>query len=114
MPAAFVKTEPACGAWCVGRRIELPSSVSARRPYIMWATDHSGLQRRTAFTSRQAQMTDETERIVQQSQDLIGALRREREDLLEQIRKSQATIAASQQLIKRLDEVLAKAENPKS
>jgi ABC-type transporter Mla subunit MlaD len=58
-------------------------------------------------------MTDEAERIVKQSQDLIGALRRDRDDLVDQIQKSQETIASSQQLIKRLNEVLAKAENPK-
>jgi hypothetical protein len=57
-------------------------------------------------------MTDESEQVVRQSQDLIRALRRERDDLLDQIRRSQETIASSQQLIKRLDEVLAKAENP--
>jgi ATP-dependent exoDNAse (exonuclease V) alpha subunit len=55
-------------------------------------------------------MADDTEQVVQQSQDLIGALRRERDDLLDQIRKSQETIATSQRLVKRLDEILAEAE----
>jgi hypothetical protein len=55
-------------------------------------------------------MADDTEQVVQQSQDLIGALRRQRDDLLDQIRKSQETIASSQRLVKRLDEILAEAE----
>jgi hypothetical protein len=63
-----------------------------------------------AFASRQVQMADDTEQVVQQSQDLIGALRRQRDDLLDQIRKSQETIASSQRLVKRLDEILAEAE----
>jgi hypothetical protein len=65
---------------------------------------------RIAFASRQVQMADDTEQVVQQSQDLIGALRRQRDDLLDQIRKSQETIASSQRLVKRLDEILAEAE----
>jgi hypothetical protein len=42
--------------------------------------------------------------------EYLETIRRERETLLLQIKDSQATIARSQELIRRLDELLAKAE----
>jgi hypothetical protein len=39
----------------------------------------------------------------------LDALRRERESLIDQIRRSQETIERSQELIKQLDELLAKS-----
>jgi hypothetical protein len=42
--------------------------------------------------------------------EYLEAIRRERGVLLQQIKDSQATIARSQELIRRLDELLAKAE----
>jgi hypothetical protein len=44
----------------------------------------------------------------------IESLRRDRELLLEQIRRSQETIARSEQLLKRIDEVLARSEPHKT
>jgi hypothetical protein len=112
--AAFVKTEAARGGGGAAARLSngCLSRPATRSYMVMQGTGPSRFPSRIAFAPRQVQMTDEPEQIARQSQDLIGALRRERDDLLDQIRKSQETIASSQQLIKRLDEVLAKAENP--
>ena len=45
---------------------------------------------------------------VRASQEQIAAIRRDRELLLEQIRESQETIARSQALVKRIDDLLTK------
>ncbi len=46
------------------------------------------------------------------AKEQIEALRRERNQLAEQIRSSQETIARSQELLKSMDEMLAKAGHP--
>jgi hypothetical protein len=51
-------------------------------------------------------MSDEP---VQRAREQIEALRRERDQLAEQIRSSQETIARSQELLKAIDVALAKA-----
>jgi hypothetical protein len=43
-------------------------------------------------------------------EDYLDGVRRERANLIEQIRRSQQTIEHSQELIKRLDELLARSE----
>ena len=51
-------------------------------------------------------MRDDT----QSFREHLDAMRRERGWLMQQIKESQATIARSQELIRRVDELLAKAE----
>jgi hypothetical protein len=51
--------------------------------------------------------TDDTERKPALSEQQLDAIRSERDALALQIRQSQDTIERSQQLLKRLDEVLA-------
>jgi hypothetical protein len=56
---------------------------------------------------------DEAILLVQQTLDMIEETRRERAGLIELIRTSEETIGRSHALIKRLDAILAAAENPK-
>jgi hypothetical protein len=56
---------------------------------------------------------DKAELVAQQTRDMIEETRRERADLIELIRTSRETIERSHAQIKRLDVVLAAAENPK-
>jgi len=55
---------------------------------------------------------------MMENDDIIGknieSLRRDRELLLDQIRSSQATIARSQQLLEKIDELLARVEPNKT
>jgi hypothetical protein len=46
--------------------------------------------------------------LLRTSQEQIAAIRRDREQLLAQIRESQETIARSQALVKRIDDLLTK------
>jgi hypothetical protein len=56
---------------------------------------------------------DKAELIAQQTRDMIEETRRERAGLIELIRTSRQTIERSHAQIKRLDVILAAAQNPK-
>jgi hypothetical protein len=56
---------------------------------------------------------DKAELVAQRTRDMIEETRRERAGLIELIRTSRETIERSHAQIKRLDLILAAAENPK-
>ena len=47
-----------------------------------------------------------------QKEELIATAHQQRADLVDQIRRSKETIARSQELIERLDVILAQADSP--
>jgi hypothetical protein len=51
----------------------------------------------------------DNEHLIRASNAQIAAIRRDRESLIEQIKLSQETIERSHALLKRIDEILAKA-----
>ena len=57
-------------------------------------------------------MSNETESLLKSAREQIAALRRERDELAEQIRQSHETIARSIEMLRRMDAILAMAENP--